>query len=117
MPVEVYDKTTPMVGRRLRKIASSATAGMKKIASNLYSSRGADVGVPVFSGPNIANIALSNGNAANVATAGKWTNVVGTPVYSKSAAGTAWPAWLNINPSTGQITGTAVTGTTNGLKV
>lgn len=113
MPLaELYNKTG--FGRRLRKVLAAATNAMTKIHPQMWSSRSQD-GVMTFVGPSIS-VTGSNGVAITpVATASRFTGGgAGTRVYAKVGS---WPGWLGLNTSTGEITGTAATGTTNNLRV
>jgi hypothetical protein len=73
---------------------------------------------PTFPGGSIANISGQSGNAiAPVDVHGLFADSDAL-TYSKSPNGTAWPAGLSIDPSTGIISGTvAASGTTTGLRV
>lgn len=71
---------------------------------------------PTFSG-TIPNITGTGGSAIAPADVHALFSDTDTLTYSASPAGTAWPSGLVINPSTGVISGTVATSTTNGLKV
>jgi hypothetical protein len=71
---------------------------------------------PTFSG-TIANITGTGGTAITTADVHALFSDTDALAYSASPGGTAWPAGLVINSSTGIISGTVATSTTTGLKV
>jgi hypothetical protein len=72
--------------------------------------------VPTFAG-TIANITGTGGSAITPADVHALFSDTDTLTYSASPAGTAWPAGLVVNATTGIISGTVATSTTTGLKV
>jgi hypothetical protein len=72
---------------------------------------------PTFPG-NISNISGTNGSAITPVNVSGQFSDTDTLTYSASPAGTAWPAGITINSSTGIISGTPSTAaTTTGCKV
>lgn len=113
MPLsELYNKSG--FGRRLRKISAATAAGLVKIFPQMWSSRVQD-GKMTFIGPNISVTGSNGVSIGTIPTAAKFAGPPsGTRVYAKVGS---WPGWLTLNTSTGDITGTAATGTTNNLRV
>lgn len=74
-------------------------------------------GVPFFSG-TIANIAGTAGQAITPVNVSARFSDTDTLAYSESPTGAAWPAGLDVHPTTGVISGTVASATTvTGLKV
>lgn len=69
-----------------------------------------------FDGPNIANQQATGHVAYSLGAGGsRWSTSSGPIVYSESPAGTAWPAWLTIDPSSGIMSGTSVNSANVGV--
>jgi hypothetical protein len=78
-------------------------------------SLGAITSTLTFDGPNVADVAATGGQAYSQNTASKWSTNAPTVTYAKT--GTAWPAGIDLNTSTGEINGTpgpSDVGTTSG---
>jgi hypothetical protein len=92
--------------------ANSATADTNAYSIVIAASNAA----PTFPG-TIGNITGTGGSAITPVNVSGQFSDTDALTYSASPAGTAWPAGLVVNSSTGIISGTVATGTTNGLRV
>lgn len=111
-----YSLTTALPGTNTLVQIASANQPQLTISRVETVDAAATNAVPT-SPSNIGNISGTDGVAITpVNVAGHFSDTDAL-TYSASPAGTAWPSGLVINSSTGIISGTVATSTTNGLKV